>query len=301
MNQPVKVFLTSSAFLLALNLTGCSKSNNTEVAQYGKNKKVTQEEFYKAIKTSPSSKTILANLLIYDALNEQYGKKLSSKAVNQEYNNYKERYGDQFASFLSQNGYTTTSFRRMIKINLLSKIALKAQIKPTNKQLKKEWKTYSPSVTVQHILTTDKNTANTVIQKLNNGTSFASLAQKYSVDSSSSSNGGKISAFNKDNKQLDSSFKEAAYKLKNGEYTTTPVKTTNGYEIIKMIKHPSKGSFEENKQDLINNLYDKWATNSTVMKNVISQTLKDQKVQIKDKDLESALDQYKGSTKSAIN
>lgn len=301
MNQPVKVFLTSSAFLLALNLTGCSKSNNTEVAQYGKNKKVTQEEFYKAIKTSLSSKTILANLLIYDALNEQYGKKLSSKAVNQEYNNYKERYGDQFASFLSQNGYTTTSFRRMIKINLLSKIALKAQIKPTNKQLKKEWKTYSPSVTVQHILTTDKNTANTVIQKLNNGTSFASLAQKYSVDSSSSSNDGKISAFNKDNKQLDSSFKEAAYKLKNGEYTTTPVKTTNGYEIIKMIKHPSKGSFEENKQDLINNLYDKWATNSTVMKNVISQTLKDQKVQIKDKDLESALDQYKGSTKSAIN
>lgn len=301
MNQPVKVFLTSSAFLLALNLTGCSKSNNTEVAQYGKNKKVTQEEFYKAIKTSPSSKTILANLLIYDALNEQYGKKLSSKAVNQEYNNYKERYGDQFVSFLSQNGYTTTSFRRMIKINLLSKIALKAQIKPTNKQLKKEWKTYSPSVTVQHILTTDKNTANTVIQKLNNGTSFASLAQKYSVDSSSSSNGGKISAFNKDNKQLDSSFKEAAYKLKNGEYTTTPVKTTNGYEIIKMIKHPSKGSFEENKQYLINNLYDKWATNSTVMKNVISQTLKDQKVQIKDKDLESALDQYKGSTKSAIN
>ena len=301
MNQPVKVFLTSSAFLLALNLTGCAKSNNTEVAQYGKNKKVTQEEFYKAIKTSLSSKTILANLLIYDALNEQYGKKLSSKAVNQEYNNYKERYGDQFASFLSQNGYTTTSFRRMIKINLLSKIALKAQIKPTNKQLKKEWKTYSPSVTVQHILTTDKNTANTVIQKLNNGTSFASLAQKYSVDSSSSSNGGKISAFNKDNKQLDSSFKEAAYKLKNGEYTTTPVKTTNGYEIIKMIKHPSKGSFEENKQDLINNLYDKWATNPTVMKNVISQTLKDQKVQIKDKDLESALDQYKGSTKSAIN
>ena len=301
MNQPVKVFLTSSAFLLALNLTGCSKSNNTEVAQYGKNKKVTQEEFYKAIKTSLSSKTILANLLIYDALNEQYGKKLSSKAVNQEYNNYKERYGDQFASFLSQNGYTTTSFRRMIKINLLSKIALKAQIKPTNKQLKKEWKTYSPSVTVQHILTTDKNTANTVIQKLNNGTSFASLAQKYSVDSSSSSNGGKISAFNKDNKQLDSSFKVAAYKLKNGEYTTTPVKTTNGYEIIKMIKHPSKGSFEENKQDLINNLYDKWATNPTVMKNVISQTLKDQKVQIKDKDLESALDQYKGSTKSAIN
>ena len=301
MNQPVKVFLTSSAFLLALNLTGCSKSNNTEVAQYGKNKKVTQEEFYKAIKTSLSSKTILANLLIYDALNEQYGKKLSSKAVNQEYNNYKERYVDQFASFLSQNGYTTTSFRRMIKINLLSKIALKAQIKPTNKQLKKEWKTYSPSVTVQHILTTDKNTANTVIQKLNNGTSFASLAQKYSVDSSSSSNGGKISAFNKDNKQLDSSFKEAAYKLKNGEYTTTPVKTTNGYEIIKMIKHPSKGSFEENKQDLINNLYDKWATNPTVMKNVISQTLKDQKVQIKDKDLESALDQYKGSTKSAIN
>ena len=36
-------------------------------------------------------------------------------------------------------------------------------------------------------------------------------------------------------------------------------------------------------------------------KNVISQVLKDQKVKITDKDLQSALDQYKGSTMSAAN
>lgn len=287
--------------LSLLGLTGCSNSNNAEVAQYGNNKKVTQEEFYKELKDSPTSKTILGNLLIYDALNNEYGKKINNQDINKEYNNYKERYGNQFDAFLEDNSYTKASFKRMIKINYLSKVALKEQIKPSNKQLQAEWKNYQPSLTVQHILTTSRSTAENVIDQLNNGKSFSSLAEKYSVDSSSSSNGGKIPAFNNDNKHLDSKFKEAAYNLKNGEYTKTPVKVTNGYEVIKMINHPAKGSFSENKQQLINNLYDKWSSNSAIMRNVISQVLKEQKVTIKDKDLQSALDQYKGTTKSAFN
>ena len=66
-----------------------------------------------------------------------------------------------------------------------------------------------------------------------------------------------------------------------------------------MIKHPAKGSFSANKKALTQELYDKWANNSTIMQNVISQVLKDQKVEIKDQDLKSALDQYKGKTNSA--
>ncbi len=68
-----------------------------------------------------------------------------------------------------------------------------------------------------------------------------------------------------------------------------------------MVKHPDKGNFESSKAELTKELYNKWAANSTVMKNVISQVLKDQKVKITDKDLQSALDQYKGSTMSAAN
>ncbi len=301
MDKLLKNLMMTATFFSLLGLAGCSTSNNAEVAQYGKDKKVTQEEFYKELKSSPSSKTILANLLIYDALKAQYGKKLDVKKVNTEYSNYKERYGSQFDNFLAQGAYTKASFKRMIQINLLSRIALESQIKPTDKQLKAAWKDYQPSVSVQHILTTSKTTAEQVIEQLNNGESFSSLAKKYSVDSSTSSDGGKLAAFNQENKNLDSTFKNAAYKLKDGEYTKTPVKVTNGYEIIKMVKHPDKGNFESSKAELTKELYNKWAANSTVMKNVISQVLKDQKVKITDKDLQSALDQYKGSTMSAAN
>ena len=231
MEKLLKGVITTVAGISLLGLTGCSKSNNADVAQYGKDKRITQQEFYKELKSAPASKNVLANLLIYDALKAQYGGKLNSKEVTQEYNNYKERYGSQFDEFLAQNLYTKSSFKRMIQINLLSELA----------------------------------------------------------------------PFNQENKNLDSTFKNAAYKLKNGEYTSTPVKVTNGYEIIKMISHPAKGSFENNRAELTNNLYTKWAANSTVMRNVISQVLKDQNVKITDKDLKSALDQYKGSTKSGLN
>ncbi|MGM9914614.1 MAG: peptidylprolyl isomerase [Lactobacillus crispatus] len=301
MNKTLKYFSLSLIGLTLLSLTACSNSNNTEVAQYGNGKKVTQEELYKELKSSPTSKTTFANLLIYKALKEQYGKKLSSQKVADDYNSYKERYGSQFNDFLEQNSYTKASFKRMIEINLLSSIALKSQMKPTQKQLKSEWKNYQPAITVQHILTTSKETANQVINELNNGKSFASLAQKYSIDSATSNNGGKLASFNQKNKHLDSTFKNAAYKLKDGEYTKQPVKVTDGYEVIKMINHPAKGTFEKNKKVLTTEIYNKWASNSTIMKNVISQVLKDQKVSIKDKELKSALDQYKGQTESATN
>ena len=301
MNKLLKGMIAAVTGISLLILAGCSKSNNAEVAQYGKDKKITQQEFYKELKSAPSSKNVLANLLIYDALKAQYGEKLNSREVTQEYNNYKERYGSQFDEFLAQNSYTKSSFKRMIQINLLSEIALRSQIKPTSKQLKAEWKTYQPKITVQHILVTSQSTAKEIINQLRNGKSFSSLAKTYSVDSSTSTNGGKLAPFNQENKNLDSTFKNAAYKLKNGEYTNTPIKVTNGYEIIKMISHPAKGSFENNRAELTNNLYTKWAANSTVMRNVISQVLKDQNVKITDKDLKSALDQYKGSTKSGLN
>ena len=237
-------------------------------------------------------------MLIYDALKEAYGNKMSQKEVNKAYNTYKNQYGDQFNAFLANNNYTPKTFKQLIEINFLSKAALKAQMKPTQAQLKAEWKNYQPKITVQHILTTSQETANDVISQLDAGASFDSLANKYSVDNATSTKAGKLAPFNMTDKKYDSTFKKAAYKLKDGEYTFQPVKVTNGYEVIKMIKHPKKGSFSANKKALTQELYDKWANNSQIMQNVISQVLKDQKVEIKDKDLKSALDQYKSAGKS---
>lgn len=281
------------------SITGCTTKSAT-IAEYSGGE-LTESQFIKELKSEPSSKTVLANLLIYTALNNKYGKKINQSLVKQDYNSYKSKYGKQFDSFLSQNSYTRESFKRLIKINYLSHEALKEQIKPTNKQLKNAWKTYQPNITVQHILTTDESTANKVISELKDGKNFETLASTYSIDNVTNNKGGKLASFNITDKNLDSSFKLAAYKLKNGEYTQRPIKVTNGYEVIKMLNHPSKGSFKQHKKDLINQLYEKWSSNSLIMRNVISQVLKDEKVTIKDKELQSALDAYKGTTKKALN
>ena len=289
---PFLAAMMASSIML---LSGCQskQADSTTVATYSGGQ-VTQASFYKELKQSPTTKTVLANLLIYRALNKAYGKSVSTKSVDNTYNSYKNEYGENFTSFLSQNGFSKSSFRQSIRTNLLSEVALKKLKKVTNSQLKTAWKTYQPKVTVQHILTSDESTAKQIISDLAAGKDFTTLAKTYSIDTSTKDKGGKVS-FESSSKSLDSTFKDAAYKLKNGEYTQSPVKVTNGYEVIKMIEHPAKGTFSDSKKALTASVYSKWSRNSSVMQRVISQVLTDQHVTIKDKDLADALDSYKQS------
>ena len=77
----LKVLLSSTATALLL-LSGC-QSNQTDqtVATYSGGK-VTESSLYKELKQSPTTKTMLANMLIYRALNHAYGKSVSTKTVN---------------------------------------------------------------------------------------------------------------------------------------------------------------------------------------------------------------------------
>ena len=143
-----------------------------------------------------------------------------------------------------------------------------------------------------HILTTSASTAQTVVNALKRGKSFSSLAQEYSIDTASSIHGGQLPAFDSTDKSLDSNFKAATYQLKDGQYTTTPVKTTAGYEIIQMISRPTKGSFAASKATLTADLYGQWERNTTVMKSVTGTVLRQQHVKIADKTLASALAAY---------
>src|SRR5699024_11657387 len=59
---------------------------------------------------------------------------------------------------------------------------------------------------------------------------------------------GKLSAFDSTDTSLDSTFKKAAFKLKTGEYTATPVKTQYGYHVILMLKNPGKGTRSEERR-----------------------------------------------------
>ena len=197
---------------------------------------------------------------------------------------------------------TKSSFKQEIRSNLLLKEAVKDNTKITDKQLKAQWKEYEPKVTVAHILVSKKSTAEDIINKLKEDGSYANfkkLAKKYSTDSSTKNDGGKLAAFDNTDTSLDSTFKKAAFGLKQGSFTTEPVKTEYGYHVIYSIKNPGKGKMSDHTSELKSQIMDSKMSDSTTLQTVVSKVLKKGNVSIKDKDLQNILSSYLGSSSSS--
>lgn len=74
------------------------------------------------------------------------------------------------------------------------------------------------------------DTAKEVISKLKKGEDFATLAKQYSKDQNSSSNGGSLGKVNTDS--VSEEVFSALVNLKDGSYSTSPVKASDGYHIL---------------------------------------------------------------------
>lgn len=275
---------------MALSTAACSNGGKT-VASY-KGGKITQQEYYDEMKKSQSGKTALANMIINRVLEQQYGNKVSKKQVDKQYNNYKKQYGSQFDAVLQQNGMTASSFKQNLKTNLLTEAALKDIKKISKSQEDKVWKDYQPKVKVQHILVSKKSKAEEITNELKNGKSFKSLVKKYSLDPGTKKNEGKLPAFDSTDSSLDPAFKKAAFKLKTGEITKSPVKSQSGYHVIKMIKHPAKGTFASHKKEIDDQIYQTMSQDQQTMHDVLAKVIKKAGVDIKDKDLKDVLASY---------
>jgi len=84
-------------------------------------------------------------------------------------------------------------------------------------------------VDARHILVKTQAQAQAIIKQLNHGANFAKLAEKYSIDPGAA-NGGELGWFTQD--QMVPAFANAAFALKPGEYTKTPVQSQFGWHVI---------------------------------------------------------------------
>ena len=84
-------------------------------------------------------------------------------------------------------------------------------------------------VEARHILVPTQAQAEDIINQLNHGANFAALATKYSQDPGAK-DGGELGWFTKD--QMVPAFADAAFALKPGQYTKTPVQTQFGWHVI---------------------------------------------------------------------
>ena len=236
-------------------------SKGEEIIATIKGKKVTADELYVSLKEQGGKDSLLNIIDEYIANKEVTITEEDEKYVQEVvdyYKEYAEYYDTDLETFLANyvglNGISTEKeFTEFVTKDYKKTLAVQKFVgdQATEKELKAYYKeNYTDTLTVKHILISvdseeeDKEKADEeaykkavkLIQKLQNteekklDDKFEELAEKNSDDTGTYSNGGLVENFVK--KDVEKEFYEASHKLKDGEFTTEPVKTTYGYHII---------------------------------------------------------------------
>ena len=88
-------------------------------------------------------------------------------------------------------------------------------------------------VHARHILVDDEATAKKIIADLDKGADFAALSKQYSKDPGAAQQGGDLGWFKKS--EMVPAFADAAFALKPGQITQTPVHTQFGWHVIQVL------------------------------------------------------------------
>lgn len=298
-----RILATATVGILSLFLLSACSSGKTLVSMKGG--KITEEDYYKEIKTESSNESTLQNLIIYKIAENGYGDKVSNAAVNKQYDAMKKSLGTTFSSQLASYGLTESSYKKQIRQGLAFQAMLKAHVKVTNSDLKTAWASFHPTVDAQIIQTSSKEDAEKALKSIKSGKDFGDVAKSSSTDATKSKK-GKIS-FDSSSTTVPDDVKTAAFKLKNGEMsdvltvsTSSTYGTTESYYIVKMVKNKDKGhSMTPYKKKLTSIVTDTKLSDSTFQQEVITAELKKANVSIKDSELSSILSSFLESSSSS--
>ncbi len=128
------------------------------------------------------------------------------------------------------------------RLNILQQAAAQKYLKeraPTEAELRAEFDTQLAATPLveyhaRHILVSSQETAQKIIDQLKSGGDFATLAKRFSADTSTAQKGGDLGWFHPDvmrNKE----FSEAVGLLKKNEITSAPVQTQYGWHVVQLL------------------------------------------------------------------
>jgi foldase protein PrsA len=179
----------------------------------------------------------------YQAQAHKDGIKVSDAEVLNAFNTAKKQQfqtSAQYTSFLSQTGQTQDDILFRFRINEVFKKLLAKQTKTiTNAQIASYYNSHLSQFStpetrdLEIVLTKTQAQANAAKQALSKGQSWASVAKKYSTDSATKNNGGKLLGVVKG--QQDAALDSAAFSASLNKLTG-PVKGQFGYYLVEVTK-----------------------------------------------------------------
>lgn len=324
-----KLVVLSCCFLLVLT-TACGKTipktkDGEEIIASVDGKDFTVDELYKEMKTTYGYSQLInmVDLYIGDKEIETTDElKESAKKEAEAYVAFADQYGVSLETVLSANGLSGISTKEELEDYILKtqkvNLAIEKQIKSTitDKDIEKYYNdNYSEKLTVRHILieieSSDKDgkkaleTANKVIDELKKtdkdklDDKFVELAKEYSDDSTYNT-GGLIENFMSGT--VVKEFWEASEKLKDGEYTDKPVKTTYGYHIILRKSKSDKPDLEDSKEEIKDAIATQKTTNDNFATYTAMKELREKyKLSINDSDINEEYKDFLKQLDDAIN
>ena len=138
-------------------------------------------------------------------------------------------------------------------------------------------------VEVRHILVEDEETAEEVLNELEDDMSFEDAVEEYSEDTASVPEGGNVGTFPQEGHQMDENFAEAAFELDVGEISD-PVESQMGYHIIEVLDRNE--SYEELEEEIESRITQEQAK---MPEEVIQELMEDADIEITDSDYEDWL------------
>ncbi|GAB2533550.1 peptidylprolyl isomerase [Gracilibacillus alcaliphilus] len=274
----MKKLLVSAALAAGVfTLSACSSDDpetivETEVGD------VSKEEFYQELKRANGS-PVLQQLVLKKVVTGNF--EVSDEEVDQEVEQYKEEAGDQWDFFLTQNGFTDEdALKEEVRFNLAQQKAATEDVEVTDEEIQERYDRMSTNLQARHILVEDEETANEVIEKLDDGEDFAELAEEYSTDPGSASNGGDLGEFGPG--RMVPEFEDAAYALEIDEISE-PVETTHGFHVIQVTDRVENEDIEplEDIQDRLRREIATTKVDQAAFQTKIQEMMKDANIDVK--------------------
>lgn len=298
-----------------LCLTGCKTKlkNGKEVAIKINGENITADDLYDELREKYAKYLIVDDIdkKIFDVVYKN--DKDIEEQVNNQYEYYESQYsqnGQSFDEVLEQYGYKDAdAFKDELRLSFQRTKAVEDYIKDnlTDKEIKEYYDNeYSGEISAKHILISTSsmseeealNKAKDLINQLNDGADFDTLAKENSDDPGSASDGGNLGYFSKG--QMVTEFEEAAYALNVDEYTKEPVKTSYGYHIILKTGEKEKTSLEDAKDTIKDKLYEKKMNeDSTLSITTLDKIRKNYGLKFKDSKLKSIYNKYLEDSKES--